>query len=176
MGGSKRGCHGCVGRWPCSDSQPAGDRTSLSDFTDTARAAQRVQKKRGLRELSTGTQANLPAECKALRCKTHSCRYQPACRVTWKDGGTHVPLEQPLQCTHRVTEEHSRTLFHFLSNRYENAATIDCPEPTPPSAVRGRRPICKAAKKHMPEWGASASTPISQLLAGRGWDREAAPQ
>lgn len=66
-------------RWPRSQSQPAGTRATSSESTVPANAAQRVQKKHGLRrELSTGTQANLPAECKALRCKTCFCRYQLA--------------------------------------------------------------------------------------------------
>lgn len=86
-----------------------------------------------------------------------------------------MPLEQPLQHTHHATEERSRTLFHFPSNRYENAANINCLEPAPPSAVQGRRPTCKTARKHVPEWGASANTPTSWLLAGRGWDQGRQP-
>lgn len=72
-----------------------------------------------------------------------------------------MPLEQPLQCTHHATEEHSRTPFHFPSNRYENAANINCPEPTHPSPVWGRQPICKAVRKHVPEQGGLQPAPQS---------------
>lgn len=52
MGSSKRGCHCCVGRWPRSESQPAGTRTIPSESADTAHAAQRAQKSIILEEIS----------------------------------------------------------------------------------------------------------------------------
>lgn len=94
----------------------------------------------------------------------------PACQVTRWAGGAQVPLEQPLQHTRCMTEERSRTPFRFPSNRYENATNNNCLEPTAPTPVQGRCLSCKAARKYVLEQRASASTPVSQLPADRGWD------
>lgn len=143
------GAMAALGGSPPSQPQPAGSKHPVSPHRQHTLLRKHGINPRGLRDLLTSSRANLACWIAGTRVQNWFLQV-PACQVTWRDGGGtgalgRAPRVLPVSDTGLC----SRTLFHFPSNWYENAA--NSPEPTAPagagsSVVRhGGNKCCKPA-------------------------------